>query len=78
MTEQHTTPLHPDTELETDTGTISNENYQQVLEDEIIRRIHIIESPTYKGVKRFSKADTICALGLAGIMFILVILGARL
>ena len=73
MTEQQSPMEDP-----SEGGAISTENYAEILEKEIVRRIEIMESPDYQGVKKFNRTDTICAVALAALMLTLIILGARI
>ncbi len=55
-----------------DTG----ESYKESLEREILRRIHIIQSPDYTPVPRFPLPDIVFVWILAGIMLALILWGA--
>ena len=54
---------------------VSQDNYKDVLEREILRRIKIMESPDYQRVPRFNKTDALFASVLACLMLALILWG---
>lgn len=54
---------------------VSQENYKDALEQEILRRIEIMEAPGYQRVPRFNKPDLVFAVVLACLMIVLILWG---
>ena len=52
------------------------DNYREVLETEVLRRIRIMEAPDYRRVPPFNRADILFAAALAGLMLMLILWGA--
>lgn len=52
--------------------------YEKILNDEINKRIAMMENKEYKFPRRFSKSDYICTISIALICLFFIILGAFL
>lgn len=57
---------------------VSQENYKDALEREIVRRIEIMEAPDYQRVPRFNRGDIIFAAALACLMIVLIVWGGTI